>query len=176
MAERSSPTEDAIDKGQSSEPSIRLREFLAVSGSDAEIVKPPADAATVSAAARALGVHEAQIVKSLLFQSRSGEIVLAVVKGGYRVDRRRLADVAGLGHLKLASPEAVLEISGFAVGGMPPVGHITPLTVFVDDAVLLETIVFGGGGRSDLLLRIRPLEIVRLAHASVANVADSEAE
>ena len=174
MGNQSSNTDELTDRGHSSDPSERLKTFLSTRASDAEIISPPSDAATVSAAARALGVSEAQIVKSLLFQSRSGEVVLSVVKGGYRVDRRRLADLTGLGHLKLASPDTVLEIAGFAVGGMPPVGHATPLNVVVDDAVLEETIVYGGGGRSDLLLRVRPDEIVRMAGAVVANIADPE--
>ncbi len=170
-----SPVRDSlIDDQPKTAPEERLRTFLTHSGSDAEIISPPADAATVSAAAQALGVREAQIVKSLLFQSRSGDVVLAVVKGGYRVDRRRLAEVAGLGHLKLASPETVLNVAGFAVGGMPPVGHKLPLNVIVDEAVLEESVVYGGGGRSDLLMRIRPNEIARLTNAVVADVADPE--
>ena len=55
---------------------------------------------------------------------------------------------------------------------MPPVGHRPDLSVIVDCRVLDEPVVFGGGGRSDLLLRIRPDEIVRLTNACVADVAD----
>ena len=57
---------------------------------------------------------------------------------------------------------------------MPPVGHLTTLNVIVDPAVLVEPVVFGGGGQSDLLLRIRPAEIVRLTGATVADVTDPE--
>ncbi len=151
-----------------------MRSFLERSGSDAQIIQPPADAATVNAAADALGVHPSQIVKSLLFQTRRGDLVLVVAAGGSRVNRQRLAEVAGLSHLKLASPETVLSATGFAVGGMPPVGHARPLNVMVDQAVLMEPVVFGGGGRSDLLLRIRPEEIIRLTSATVADLADAE--
>ncbi len=156
------------------DPVERLRAFLERSESDAELVYPPADASTVTAAAEALGVDRAQIVKSLLFQTRQSDLVLVVASGGSRVSRRRLAEVAGLSHLKLASPETVMATSGYAVGGMPPVGHTRPLTVIVDQAVLDEPVVFGGGGRSDLLLRIRPAEIIRLTGATVADVADAE--
>ncbi len=155
-------------------PVERLRQFLAAGGSEAEIIKPPADAATVAAAADALGVHPSQIVKSLLFQNRQGDVILVVASGGYRVNRHRLAEITGMGHLKLASPATVAEITGFAVGGMPPVGHLTTLNVIVDPAVLVEPVVFGGGGQSDLLLRIRPDEIVRLTGATVADVTDPE--
>ncbi len=176
MGEHQESTVKLDDDGSTTvpqyEPVNRLRAYLVDAGSDAEIVKPPADASTVPAAARALGVHPSQIVKSLLFQSRRGEVVLVVAGGGHRVNRQRLADVAGLGHLKLASPATVLEATGFAVGGMPPVGHSSSLQVIVDQSVLDETVVFGGGGRSDLLMRIQPDEIVRLTGATVADVAD----
>lgn len=174
MADSPLADESAVGRQPALAAEQRLRSFLEDSASDAEIIKPAADAPTVSAAAQALGVREAQIVKSLLFQSRAGDVVLAVVKGGCRVDRHRLAEVAGLGHLKLASPDTVLSIAGFAVGGMPPVGHANPLHVIVDAAVLDEPEVYGGGGRSDLLMRIRPDEIVRLTSAHVADVAESE--
>ncbi len=159
------PAQDPVD---------RLRAFIQSSGIDAELIKSPADAATVPAAAAALGVHVTQIVKSLLFESRRGESVLVVASGTERVDRHRVAEVTGLGHLKLASPDHVLAVTGYAVGGMPPIGHESRLAVIVDEVVLQEPIVYGGGGQSDYLLRIRPDDIVRLTSATVANVARSE--
>ncbi len=178
MGENQDPTVKMDDGGSTTvplhDPVERLRTYLVDAGSEAEIVEPPADASTVAAAAQALGVLPSQIVKSLLFQSRRGDVVLVVAGGGHRVNRHRLAEVAGLGHLKLASPATVLESTGFAVGGMPPVGHSSSLQVIVDQSVLDETVVFGGGGRSDLLIRIDPDEIVRLTGATVADVADPE--
>jgi prolyl-tRNA editing enzyme YbaK/EbsC (Cys-tRNA(Pro) deacylase) len=154
------------------EPVARLLAFVDQAGSDASIVTPPADASTVEAAAAALAVPRSRIVKSLLFESRQGDVLLVIAGGESRVDRQRLARAAGLGHLKLASPQRVLAVTGFAVGGMPPVGHRPDLSVIVDCRVFDEPVVFGGGGRSDLLLRIRPDEIVRLTNACVADVAD----
>jgi prolyl-tRNA editing enzyme YbaK/EbsC (Cys-tRNA(Pro) deacylase) len=159
---------------QADDPAERLRRFIDGSGSDAKIVAPEGDAPTVAAAARALGVHQSQIVKSLLFETRQGDVVLVVAAGGFRVNRQRLAEFAGLGHLKLASPDTVLSAAGFAVGGMPPVGHVQRLKVIVDQAVLREPVVYGGGGRSDLLLRIRPDEIIRLTNGAVADLCDPE--
>lgn len=164
-----------VETAASDDPVDRLRSYLERSGSDAEVVVPPADAPTVDAAAAAMGVRRSQIVKSLLFESRQGDVILVVAGGESRVNRQVLADVAGFGHLKLASPERVLQVTGYAVGGMPPVGHESDLVVVVDRAVLEEPLVFGGGGRSDLLLQIRPDEIVRLTGASVASVCDQRA-
>lgn len=156
------------------DPVNRLRAFLAANGSDAEIVEPSADTATVAAAAAALGVGTSQIIKSLLFRTRERDSLLVIALGGYRVNRERLSQASHLGRLKLASADEVASLTGFVVGGMPPVGHSSDLNVIVDQEVLRQPIVFGGGGRSDLLLQIRPEEIVRLANATVASVCDPE--
>lgn len=120
-ASDSGPAEVKSAGGPVDDPVERLRAYLSGTGSVAEIVRPRADSSTVAAAAEALGVHPSQIVKSLLFQNRQGSVILVVASGGYRVNRHRLADLTGFGHLKLASPAVVSEITGFAVGGLPPV-------------------------------------------------------
>ncbi|HVX29545.1 MAG TPA: YbaK/EbsC family protein, partial [Nitrolancea sp.] len=115
------------------------------------------------------------IVKSLLFTSPGGGYLLVVANGQARIDRQRLAEIAGLPKLKLASPPAVLAVTGCEVGGMPPVGHDRSLPVIVDPAVLAEPVVYGGGGRIDAILRILPEDIVRLNHARLAEVVEATA-
>jgi prolyl-tRNA editing enzyme YbaK/EbsC (Cys-tRNA(Pro) deacylase) len=69
----------------------------------------------------------------------------------------------------------VLELTGYPPGATPPVGHLTPLKVIVDRSVLQEPIVYGGGGGSDVMLRISPHEILRLTGAIVADVTSDAA-
>lgn len=177
MADGQRKSDDASDGSHleqaGSDPVERLRRFLQESGVAAAIIHTPADATTVPAAAMALGVHQSQIVKSLLFESRHGDVVLVVASGINRVDRHRLAALTGLGHLKLASPQRVVEVTGYEVGGMPPVGHVLDLMVVLDETVLAQPVVFGGGGRSDHLVRINPNDIARLNNALIADVSIS---
>jgi Cys-tRNA(Pro)/Cys-tRNA(Cys) deacylase len=162
----------SVDR-EDGDPAQRLASFVRAAGIEAEIVFPDGPSATVAEAAATLGVPASQIVKSLLFETRQGDHLLVVASGELRIDRRRLADNAGLPHLKLASAATVLQQTGFPVGGMPPVGHQHQFPVIVDAAVLAEPIVFGGGGRTDAILRILPADIVRLNRATVSNVTEA---
>ncbi len=119
-----------------------------------------------------MGVEERQIIKSLLFATKAGEVVLAILSGGSRVSRQRLREATGMSGLDLASADLVLERTGYPAGGTPPVGHTTTLDVVVDAAVMEMPVVIGGGGRVDSLLRITPEEIVRVTGARVARIAD----
>lgn len=149
-----------------------LLEQLILDGAiDAEMIEPGVPTPTVRDAARALGVDERQIIKSLLFSAKSGVVVLAVLSGASKVSRQRLREATGLSALDLADPAIVLERTGYPAGGTPPVGHINRLDVVIDAGVMALPVVFGGGGRVDSLLRITPDEIVRVTGAKVADIA-----
>jgi Cys-tRNA(Pro) deacylase len=149
-----------------------LLEQLILNGSiDAELIEPGVPTPTVPDAARALGVEERQIIKSLLFAAKSGDLVLAVLCGSSKVSRQRLRAVTGLSGVELADPAVVLQRTGYPAGGTPPVGHLSKLDVVIDAGVMELPVVYGGGGRVDALLRIRPVEIVRVTQAKVADIA-----
>jgi prolyl-tRNA editing enzyme YbaK/EbsC (Cys-tRNA(Pro) deacylase) len=140
-----------------------LADYIAREGIAAEQVSMTVETPTVSAAAAALGVEPAQIIKSLLFLVR-GEPLLVIACGDAAVDRRVLADRFGLGkkQIKLASPETVLAFLGYPVGGVPPFGHATAVPVLLDRAVRIWETVYGGGGDDRTLLRITPEELARV--------------
>jgi Cys-tRNA(Pro)/Cys-tRNA(Cys) deacylase len=150
---------------------LTLLESCIADGSlDAELVLPGVPTPTVTAAAEAVGVAESQILKSLLFISPDGRVVLAVACGPSRVDRERLATIHGSERLRLASPEVVLGRTGYPAGGTPPVCHTAPVDVIVDVDVMQLDVAYAGGGKVDALLRIAPAEIVRVSHATVAEI------
>jgi Cys-tRNA(Pro) deacylase len=137
----------------------------------ARIILPGVPTPTVPDAAAALNVAPAQIVKSLLFAAKSGELVLAVLTGDTRADRKRVAAEIGVRDVSLAAADVVLSATGYAAGGTPPVGHTTSIPVIIDERVLEWPVVFGGGGRDDALLEIAPDEIVRVTGARVVRIA-----
>ncbi len=139
---------------------------------DARLIAPGVPTPTVSDAAAALGVEPARIIKSLLFTDGDDGVVLAILSGASRVDRARLAGFSGHQRLKMAPAELVLARTGYPAGGTPPVGHIEPLAVVLDARVAAMPVVFGGGGRVDTLLEIRPAEILRVTGAMVADIAE----
>ena len=162
------------DEGSAGEPEGRLTAYLRAHDVDAALVYPGRETPTVPAAAAALGVTEGQIVKSLLFQGKDGDTVLVIARGTAKIDRRRLAVASGLRKPQLAPPDVALRVTGYPPGGTPPVGHVMPVRVLLDVGVLEEPVVYGGGGRVDAMLRIKPADIQRLTRAEVAELCQDE--
>lgn len=155
-----------------------LQAFLDNHQIDAQIVFPGAPTPTVPAAARALGVEVDQIVKSVIFLVDDRPF-LVYGCGVRRVDPRKLAERLNVNRKKvrLADADQVLEITGYAVGTVPPVGLKTPMPAFMDPAIQRYETVYAGGGGMDALLRISSAELLRVSGAEVAPMLrDDEAE
>ena len=139
-----------------------LREYLLARESPAELVPAAKPTPTAKAAAKALGVPEGAIAKSLLVNVDGG-FVLAVAPGDRRVDLPRVAAlVGGAKKVRMANAQEVEAHTGFLPGGVPPVGHLTPLPLLLDSSLLYRVEVYAGGGDDRTMLRISPLEILRL--------------
>jgi Cys-tRNA(Pro) deacylase len=152
------------------ESEIKLRDYLEHHGIQATLIEPSIPTPTVLDAARALGVEPSDIIKSVAFESKDGSIVLVIAPGDRRIDTNKVAQLAGLERLKMASAARVLEVTGYPAGGVPPVGHPHGLRVIVDASLLERETLIGGGGSERLLLRIAPAEVVRVTSALVADI------
>jgi len=157
-----------------SDDALDFADYLLEHDLQAEIVAPGAHMPTVDAAASAVGVPPEQIFKSILFQSPAGRCVLVVASGNGRVDVRRVEGLTGIVNLKLAKPEVVFAKTGYPAGGTPPVGHREHIPVVVDTRVAAQPCGYAGGGRVELLVKIRPTDIIRLAKATVADVVAND--
>lgn len=149
---------------------LDFTDYLVAHDLRAEIVAPGAHMPTVDAAAAVMGVPPEQIFKSILFVSPAGRCVMVVASGNARVDLRRVEALTGIANLKLAKPAVVFARTGYPAGGTPPVGHRERFPVIVDARVAAQPWGYAGGGRVELLVKIRPTDIVRLAEATVADV------
>ena len=135
----------------------------------AEIVYPGAPTPTVPAAAKALGIEPDQIVKSVVFFV--GETPFLVYGcGTRRVDPRKLADRLNVNRkqVKLADALQVLDLTGYAVGTVPPLGLKTPMAAFMDPAVQQYEVIYAGGGGIKALLKITSADLLRISNAEVA--------
>ncbi len=155
-----------------------LAAYLAQGAVVGELVRPGAEMPTVRLAAAALGVEPSRIVKSIVFchKKDAARACLAIAPGDGRVQIKKVAAALGLAQLKLASPDKALAATGYAVGGVPPVGHVKPLPVVIDQSLLAQGEVWGGGGDCWHMLRITPAEIVRATGAVVADILDTPAQ
>ena len=126
---------------------------------------------TAADAAREVGCEVGQIVKSLVFRGqRSGRGVLVLTSGANRVDERRLAELFGEPVGK-AEAAFVREQTGFAIGGVPPIGHDRPLETFVDEDLLRLDALWAAAGHPNSLFRLTPDELVRMSGGRVTRVA-----
>lgn len=143
-----------------------LEAFIADQGLQAEVISLPVRTLTVMDAAQAVGTDPERIVKSLLFLV-DDRPVLAIASGTTNIDRRPISTHFGVGRkrVRLAGPEAVLAITGYAVGAVPPFGHHRPLQTLIDPRVLKMPHIYAGGGAEDALLRLDPKDIQRVTNA-----------
>jgi prolyl-tRNA editing enzyme YbaK/EbsC (Cys-tRNA(Pro) deacylase) len=150
-----------------------LRDYMQAHDIAGEIMHLSVPTPTVETAAQAVGTSVDQIIKSILFIV-NGQPVLAIACGVSAINRRAIADLYGVGkkRIKLASPETVLEISGYEVGAMPPFGHRQPLTTLVDRRVLDFSDAYAGGGAENVLLHLNPQEILRVTGAKVMDLLE----
>ncbi|GJM41461.1 MAG: aminoacyl-tRNA deacylase [Ardenticatenaceae bacterium] len=112
-------------------------------------------------AADAIGCELAQIVKSLCF-SVNGEPIMALVSGKNQLDERKLATLCGVGRKKVkrASADAVKAATGFSIGGVPPFGHLTPMTIFVDEDLQQFETVWAAAGTPFAVFAVSPGDLV----------------
>ena len=134
-----------------------LEQFIFANKLEAELIPCEKDVDTVKQAAALLGCEPGDIVKSLLFIV-DGEPVLALLPGDKRASEEKLlAHVQGR-DARLASPEETEEITGYAVGGVPPVS-IYGVKSLLDESILKKEWVFAGGGDNKHMLKIRVADI-----------------
>src|SRR5690242_7824931 len=113
----------------------KVQDALRSAGFENVVVELPDSARTAAEAAAAVGCAVGQIVKSLLFRGRtSGRAVLVAASGSHRVDEQAVASLLGE-ELARAAADFVREQTGFAIGGVPPIGHAQALVTIVDEAL-----------------------------------------
>lgn len=148
----------------------RVREAIAALGLQGEVQELSQSTRTAEEAARAVGCGVAQIVKSLVFRgAASGKPLLALVSGQNRASEARLeahwGEAAGR-----ADADFVRTHTGFAIGGVPPVGHPEKLDVLVDRDLLGFPVVWAAAGSPFAVFRLTPEELVRVTGGRVVDL------
>lgn len=149
----------------------KVQDALVARGFSNLVVELPDSARTAVAAAAAVGCEVAQIVKSLVFRaSVTGKAVLVVASGAHRVDEKRIADLVGESIGK-ADADFVREWTGFAIGGVPPIGHARDLVTLIDEDLLKFERVWAAAGHPNAVFPLTPKELVAMTGGRVATVA-----
>ena len=133
---------------------------------------------TAADAAAAVGVEIGQIVKSLVFviPTPDGlEPLLCLVAGHNRVDVARLAAVTGAADVRRATAREAHDLTGFSIGGIPPIGHARPIRVIMDPDLGRYPIVWAAAGLSTTVFPVPPGTLRILSNATVAPIAEEPA-
>lgn len=146
----------------------RVVAALQAAGVGAEPLEMPGETRTAVQAAEAAGCALDQIVKSILFKGEaSGRLYLFLTAGGNQVDSGLAAALAGE-PMGRADADEVRRVTGFAIGGVSPVGHLTPLPVWFDPRLLDFAVIWGAAGTPRHIFPIAPAELLRVTGATVA--------
>jgi Cys-tRNA(Pro) deacylase len=151
------------------EAARRVADALALAGVEAEVRSYAESTRTAEEAAAAVGADVGQIVKSLVFLA-DGQPILALVSGANRLDTVKLAQLCGA-KITRADAGTVRAATGYAIGGVPPVGLATPLPVYCDRSLLQYAEVWAAAGTPHTVFRVAPETLARITTAQVADLA-----
>ena len=148
---------------------IKVREALALLDAHGQVRALDDSARTAKEAAAALGIEVGQIASSLIFLA-DGEPVLVIASGGHRVDTTKLAAVLRVNEITKANADDVRAATGFAIGGVAPVGHPHPLRTVVDIALSRYDEVWAAGGHPHYVFPTSYDELLRITAGEAADV------
>lgn len=150
----------------------RVRGALVAAGVTPGILEMPGETRTAEQAAAAAGCELDQIAKSIVFRGEdTGHIVLFLTAGGNRVCPEKASAVAGQ-RLGKADADLVRTQTGFAIGGVAPLGHIAPVRTFLDPRLLDFPTVWGAAGTPRHIFPIDPGVLLSVTGATLADFTE----
>ncbi|MFW9801630.1 MAG: aminoacyl-tRNA deacylase [Candidatus Thorarchaeota archaeon] len=135
-----------------SEYEEKLTQYMKENDIEGELLRLGASCHTVQDAADAVGADVDEIIKNICLMDSEGNFIVAIVKGAHRVSTSRVAKVLGVESTRTATPDEILNSSGYPVGGVPSFGF--EATFLVDPKVMEKEVVYSSGGSTTSLLKV----------------------
>ena len=143
----------------------RVQQILRELGLESEVVEFSESTKTSAEAASAIGTTLGQICKSILFEA-GGEPVMVIASGVNRIDTAKVQQHVGQ-PLGKANAAFVREKTGFVIGGVPPVGHLHPFPIFIDQDLMQYPLVYAAAGTPNAIFPLKPADLVRITGGEV---------
>jgi prolyl-tRNA editing enzyme YbaK/EbsC (Cys-tRNA(Pro) deacylase) len=148
----------------------RVQAALDAEGIGLAVVQLPDSTRSAAEAAAAIGCEVAHIAKSLVFRGeRSGAPVLVIASGANRVDENAVAERIGEPVGK-ADADYVREQTGFSIGGVPPVGHLSRLRTLIDVDLLSLAEIWAAAGTPNAVFKLNPSQLMQLTGGEVVAI------
>ncbi len=139
-------------------------------GFDYKVVEHAESTRTAQEAAERAGCELGQIVKSLIFKGKeSGKPILVLTSGANRVDEKRVSEYAGE-PVGRADADFVRVVTGFAIGGVPPVGHSQELETYLDEDFLQYRTVWAAAGTPNAIFELKTSDLQKMTGARIVRV------
>lgn len=143
-------------------PSARVQDELNRLGLKCQVVEFSDSTRTAADAAATIGCEVAQIAKSLVFRgTQSGEAILIIASGTNRVNEATIAETLGE-TITRADADFVRGRTGFAIGGVPPLGHLTPLRTLIDSDLFGFEVVWAAAGTPRSVFKLNRADLLKL--------------
>jgi Cys-tRNA(Pro)/Cys-tRNA(Cys) deacylase len=146
----------------------QLRAYIQERSIQAEHLSFDQPCHSVAEAARAVNASPEELVKNICLLDSDGQLITAIVKGEDRVSVSRIAKTLQRAGLRLATPEEILEKTGYPCGGTPSFGYLAMF--LIDPKVMERELVFTGGGSETSLVKIQTEELVRVNQGTILRI------
>ncbi len=148
----------------------KVQQALQAHNLSCEVVQMTDTTRSASDAARAVGCQVGQIVKSLIFEGQqSHQPILVAASGANRVNEGAIEQSVSE-PIKMAKPDYVRQMTGFAIGGVPPVGHDRPLKIFIDKDLLQYDEIWAAAGTPHAVFKLTPDDLKTITAGTVISV------
>ncbi len=148
----------------------KVQDALYAQGYTNQVIELSESTRTSAEAAAAIGCTVGQIAKSLIFVGKqSHRPILIIASGANRIDEKQAAAHIGE-RLQKADADFVRDATGFAIGGIPPLGHASSLATYIDQDLLHYDDIWAAAGHSNAVFRLTPAELIRMTGGQVIQV------
>lgn len=139
-------------------------------GLELKVVEFSESTRTSQEAAEAIGCEVGQIAKSLIFKGKeTGQPILVIASGINRVDEKKVKEYMGE-KLEKANADFVLEHTGYAIGGIPPVGHNNYIKPLIDEDLMQYQEIWAAAGTPNSVFRLQPDDLLKITQGQLAKV------
>jgi len=148
----------------------KIQDILRGFGSEAKVVEFPESTRTAQEAADRVGCKIGQIVKSMIFRGKvTNKGILVLTSGANRVDEKRVGEMAQESIVR-ADPDFVRTLTGFAIGGVPPIGHAQPIETYIDEDLLAYETVWAAAGTPNAVFEMSTFDLEKLTQGKIVRV------
>jgi prolyl-tRNA editing enzyme YbaK/EbsC (Cys-tRNA(Pro) deacylase) len=148
----------------------KIQNLLLTLGYDYNVIEHVESTRTAQEAADRAGCDLGQIVKSLIFRGKtSGKPILVLTSGANRVDEKRISGYAGES-ISRADADFVRTVTGFAIGGVPPIGHAEKMETYLDEDFLSYQTIWAAAGTPNAIFELKTADLQKMTDGKIAQV------